>query len=229
MAENVSARRGSEKQHRAAVLAAEDRLTDAEIAAEVGVSPRQYWRWKRDPEFMAAVEAERARLVQALRLKGIAEKQNRIDGLVDRHQRLQQVIEERAKDPLMQTVAGGKTGVMVASPMLVKVYIAGGDEDGEILTPTKQSELQYTFAVDTGLLKEMRDTEKQVAQELGQWSEKLEHTGKGGAPIGVHHTGKIEKGDGFDFAGFAAAFADVAAGRAGDRAAAAPGADDAES
>lgn len=224
MSQNVTAFAWRPERERAAELVAQGVATDEQIASEVGVTRRQLLRWKAVPMFGERVEAIKTQLLQALRLKGIAEKQNRIDGLVDRHKRLERVIEERALDPLMANVAGGKTGLMVASPMLVKVYEASGGGDDEVLTPTKSSEILHEFAVDTALLKEMRETEKQVAQELGQWSEKHEHTGKGGGAIGLHHTGKVDKGDGFDFAEFAAAFADVAAGRAGDRAAAAPGA-----
>jgi hypothetical protein len=41
------------------------------------------------------------------------------------------------------------------------------------------------IAVDTALLKEMRETEKQLAMELGEWTEKQQHeiSGKGGKDL----------------------------------------------
>ena len=41
-----------------------------------------------------------------------------------------------------------------------------------------EAETVEEFRVDTGLLKELRETEKQAAQELGQWAEKHEVTGE---------------------------------------------------
>jgi hypothetical protein len=39
------------------------------------------------------------------------------------------------------------------------------------------------YAVDTALLKELRAHEQQAAQELGQWLDKHEHTGKDGESL----------------------------------------------
>jgi transposase-like protein len=50
----------NEQRIQAAALVAAGRLTDLEIAAEVGVSDRQLRRWKRIPEFRARVEANLA-------------------------------------------------------------------------------------------------------------------------------------------------------------------------
>ena len=141
---------------------------------------------------LRAISEQEARLVSEresqaraeLQSSGIANRQNRIDALNDRWLKMQQVITERANDPLVQNVPGGTTGLIVPKPMLVKVYDAGGEES-DTLHPTKESEMSYEYAVDTGLLKEMRETEKQAAQEMGQWSEKRELTGKDGGPIEI--------------------------------------------
>lgn len=72
---------------------------------------------------------------------------------------MQQVIAERAEAKEMQGVAGGETGLLAHN---VKGLGKGDD-----------FELVDEYAVDTGLLREIRETEKQAAIELGQWQEKI--------------------------------------------------------
>lgn len=165
----------TKKKELAALLVAQDELTDTEIAAQVGVVRDTVMRWKRAPEFRSRVEGILTSIRQAIVARGISERQNRIDAYNERWLKLRQVIDARATDPLMKDVAGGHTGLLVASPVLVKCYEAG---TGETLTPMKQSIVMYEYAVDTGLLKEMRETEKQAAIELGEWQEKMNVSGQ---------------------------------------------------
>lgn len=216
MSENVSETgfRWNPQRERAAELLAHDKRSDGAIAAEVGITPRQLWRWKNDPAFAERVRERAEAITAELRAKGILERVNRLEILRDVAGRLQTVIEERATSPLMANVPGGTTGLLVAKPSLTKVYLVLGaseDGEGEDLQPTRETRLTYEYAVDTGLLKELRDTAKQAAQELGEWSEKHEVGGKGGGPIGVHHSGKVDKGE-FDYDAYAATFASVLAG-----------------
>lgn len=111
------------------------------------------------PLIMTAIENARTAILE----QGISVKQSRIDALNDRWERMKQVIVERAVDPNMQHVPGGKTGLLVHQQ---KAIGAG---------PSMQIIDEYN--VDTGLLKEMREHEKQAAQEMGQWTEKLNLTG----------------------------------------------------
>ncbi len=165
----------------AALLVAQDELTDAQIAKEVGVSRKTLAEWKLRSEFRARVDQLVADIREGLRRRGIVEKQNRVDALNDRWQRLQQLIEERAEDPLLAHVPGGKTGLIVAKPILAKVYqeVVGekGEEGDEVLVSLKKTVIVYEYAVDAAVLKEMRATEEQAAKELGQWSEKHEIAG----------------------------------------------------
>lgn len=101
---------------------------------------------------------------QAIIARGIAEKQNRIDALNDRWARMRQVVKERAEDSELQHVAGGKTGLIVHN-----VKGVGKGEDFQLID---------LYEVDTGLLKELREHEKQAAQEVGQWVEKSEGNDK---------------------------------------------------
>lgn len=144
------------RQERAAFLVAEDHLSDEEIASSVGVSRRALANWRDLPLFAARVQQIIADLRAAILAEGIANKQNRIDKLVERHRLLEQVIVERG-------VAGGNAPG-TATGLLVRTYKAVGI--GSDMT------LMEEWSVDTSLLSEMRQTEKQAAQELGQWSEK---------------------------------------------------------
>jgi hypothetical protein len=58
-------------------------------------------------------------------------------------------------------------------PNLVRLR---SEAEGETMYPSKQVVEIEEYAVDTGLLSEMRATKKQIAQELGEWEEKHSHT-----------------------------------------------------
>lgn len=164
----------------AALLAAEDRLTDEQIAEKCGIDRRTLARWKLVPDFASRVAEHRALWREELKRKGIAAKQNRLDALNDRWERLKRVIEERGADPGMQGVAGGATGLLVR-----QVKGIGKGEDFERVEE---------YAVDTGLLKEMRDHERQAAQELGEWTEKRDVTSNG-EPLCIYVKGEASPDD----------------------------------
>jgi hypothetical protein len=90
-----------------------------------------------------------------IKRQGIQLQQNRINGLAERHQLLLQVVEERAT-AMRNDAPGGSTGLLV-----------------EKVKETKFGP-RYEYAVDTGLLRELRELEKHIAQELGEWTEKSE-------------------------------------------------------
>lgn len=135
-------------------------LSDEAIAEKAGVSRRTLATWKLHPEFATRVaeilDAFRARI----RRRGIAILERRVDALDDRWRRMQRVIEERGADPKMVDVPGGATGLIVHN-----VKGVGKGDDFRLID---------LYEVDTGLLKELREHEKQAAQELGQWVEKQE-------------------------------------------------------
>lgn len=145
-------------QEQAATLLAEGKRSDSEIAASIGVSRASISRWKRRSEFRARIAALQARINDAVLSTAIASRQARVDALNDRWGRLKQVIEERAADPDMEGVPGGRTG------LIVRTYKQVGAGPDATLLPE--------YSVDTPTLKELRATEQQAAQELGQWTEK---------------------------------------------------------
>jgi Helix-turn-helix of insertion element transposase len=142
---------------KAAQLLAEDQLSDEKIAAEVGISRWGLAKWKRQPAFIELVNGIAAKLAAEIRGKGLVDLHNRVDALNARWARLHRVIDARAKDDSM-TAPGADTGLLTRSWKTV----GSGD--------TAMTVEEYQ--VDTRLLKELREHEKQAAQELGQWSDK---------------------------------------------------------
>jgi hypothetical protein len=90
--------------------------------------------------------------------RGIARKDRRLAVLQETRNRLLRVIDERAADPDMAEIPGGKTGLIVREPVV---------SAGEFIA--------YKYAVDTGTIRELRAVLEQAAKELGQLVEKHEH------------------------------------------------------
>jgi hypothetical protein len=158
----------TEQKERAALLIAQDALTDELIAADVGIDRSTLSRWKLGAEFIARVQAILKEIHEKLVARGIAEKQNRIDALNRRWKLMDDVIRQRAEN-LSSVKGGGNTGLLVRQ---VK-----GIGSGEAFQMIEE------YAVDTGLLKELREHEKQAAIELGEWSEKRELAGINGEDL----------------------------------------------
>lgn len=138
------------------------------------------------PEIQQALAEYRAEI----KARGIADKQNRIDELVERHNALKQVVAERAASEWLADVPGGSTGYVVKQLKRVKhVFLPDiDDEDGKA---SVEIEDLWESSVDTGLLKSFLDHEKQIAQEKGEWVERGETalTGKDGeGPVLVRLT-----------------------------------------
>lgn len=159
----------NQKRREAASLVAEDKLTDEAIAEKLGIGRATLARWKKSPAFQKRVTTiVEAYADRALR-HGIARQDVRLTKLASRYEKLEQIVEERAQDPEVQEVAGGKTGFVVRN---VK-GIGKGDA----------YQVVEVFEVDQGVLKEFRAIEEQVAEELGQKVSKHQLTGKDGGPI----------------------------------------------
>lgn len=132
--------------------------TDCKIAKDLEIDRKTLWRWQQHPEFAARVEEHLDRFRAEVRRRGLAIREQRVSALNDRWNRLQRVVEARADDETMAHVPGGTTGLLVRT---VK-GIGSGDAFQVI----------EEYEVDAALLKELREHEKQAAQELGQWVEK---------------------------------------------------------
>jgi hypothetical protein len=147
----------TERHENAAKLVAEGELSNVAICARVGISSSTLNVWKKRPEFAARVDELVEAFRIAVRRRGIAILERRVDALHDRWARMQRIIEERAQSAEMIGVPGGTTG------LVMKVTRAAASEN---------TDATVDYVVDTALLKELREHEKQAAQELGQWVEK---------------------------------------------------------
>lgn len=153
----------TKKHHKAALLLAEDELTDEQIAAEVGVHRTTLAGWKKDPMFAGLVGDQVGRLNAAMLRLPIAKKRERLKTLNMLHQRAISVIEERAVDMSDESTATG-TGLLVRQIKIVR--------NGDDVT------VQREYAVDVALMREIRALEEQAAKELGQWVDKREVSGE---------------------------------------------------
>lgn len=148
-------------------LVALDGQTDEAIAAEIGVTTRTLRNWKRQPAFAGEVQGLRDEFAAVARREAIMTVEGRVKEYAARHERMRLVIDQRAAAG--GDVPGAGTG------LLVKTYKAIGSGESAFAQPE--------WSVDTGLLREMRELEKQAAQDLGQWADRKEHSGPGGQPI----------------------------------------------
>lgn len=146
------------KKERAAVLVAEDDLTDEQIAAAVGVTRKTLHNWKQTDEFVTAVNEQVSQIQAGMRRLAIAKKHKRVAVLDDLHAKALKVIEERT------VVENGEPGE--STGLVVRQYKqVGSGKDAQIIEE---------FAVDTALMREIRAIEEQAAKELGQWADKSE-------------------------------------------------------
>jgi transposase-like protein len=152
--------RWTDESKNAAEMIAAGTLTHTKIAEEIGVTRQTIHNWLAKPEFTARVQDHIDGFRAKVRSRGIAILENRVDALNDRWRLMQRVISERAESKQMAGVAGGGTGLMVHT-----VKGVGKGDDFQLID---------LYEVDTGLLKELREHEKQAAQELGQWTEKVQ-------------------------------------------------------
>src|SRR5687767_354068 len=117
MTQNDTENKLSVKQEKVAAAVAADELTDEQISAKFKIGRKTLHRWKALPQFAALVAeiVEAARV--AVRQKTIANKEHRVDALIDRDRRMQQVITERAEwyEQNKAGVPGGKSGLLVSS------------------------------------------------------------------------------------------------------------------
>jgi hypothetical protein len=159
---------------------AEDRLSNREIAAEVGVAHETFRRWKLHPEFLARVDSLVSAISETLKARSIASREYRIEVLNDRWDRLKRLMEARAQQ--MADVPGGDSGLLMKVLRQVKVQISlddlapGGTSVSQRAKRTiekaaggKRTVEVADYVLDTALLRELRELERHVAMETGQW------------------------------------------------------------
>ena len=166
--------------YEAAQLLAEGELTYDEIGCRLGVSRQAICSWKKRPEFVALVSERLAEYCEEIRLHAGSIRERRIAAQNRRWLRLQRIIEKRAAQPEMAEIVGGDTG------LLCRVTTT--------TTRGETTETVFSDQLDVDILRELREHEKLIAQETGQWAERREIGGVGGGPILADVT-VLEKSD----------------------------------
>jgi len=187
------------KKRLAARRLAEGELPDGKIAAEAEVTPGTLSGWKRHPDFMAMVEAYIQEIGSLADRHEIGRRAARVARLNRSWRDMQQVIKDRAaaakaaeEAAARLTVLGGDLPGAPYPPEFVgplpadgyyatpEGVTAAGARTGLLVRTEKvigsgaNARIVQEYAVDTALLKELRETEIQAAKELGQWSERQE-------------------------------------------------------
>lgn len=151
------------KQRRAVEYVAHDLLSDAEIASELHITKNTLERWKRLPAFAAAVVDAAAKLAEAIRAEGIANKQNRIDSYRADYELLEQIRVERAEDARGAKEPGLETGLIIRT-----VKGLGAGDNFQIINE---------YGLDTALINSRNTIREKIARELGQITDKADVSG----------------------------------------------------
>lgn len=139
---------------------------DVAAAKAAGVTDRTIRNWKDDDDFLSLVDSIRAELDRRTMQRWIAQKHRRVDVLMEQADRIRQLRDSRAED--LDGIPGGSTGLIVR-----QLKSVGFGENNTLVE-------EYAF--DAALNRELRETLKQAAQELGQWTEKSDIT-SGNQPL----------------------------------------------
>ena len=158
----------TEQTRNAASLLAQASMTRVQVAARLGVDERTVRRWLERDEFRARVDEIGAEIAAEVKRIGVATVIGRVRAMNDRWERMRLVIDERGAEPGMANVPGGSSGLLVRK--LKRVSVENDEDEGKKTRTIEVCE----YEVDTGLLRELREIEKQAAQELGQWQIKVE-------------------------------------------------------
>ncbi len=162
-----------------ALLVAQDRLTNAQIAAKMGISLRCLDKWKADAEFQTEVERCLNRWREDIEKRGIADRRRRLYRLNDRARRMEYVIRARAKLFRQMARKAAKEAAASGKELDINPFLEG-TAGVSVIKPTRYGDV---IEVDTALLAEMRATEQQISIELGQWKPKHVITGEDDGPI----------------------------------------------
>lgn len=164
-------------QQEAALLVAQDRLTNVQIAKRLGVGLRTVEKWKADKGFRQEVETHRKLWQKEVRTRGLADVHHRLRIAVDIEKRLLAAIQARGASEDMKDVPGGKTGMVLKTYKSLKVEEEGAD--GELHLVQKAV---TEYKIDYEAARTITNLHEYVATELGQWKtrhvveEKREYT-----------------------------------------------------
>lgn len=155
-------------------------LTAGEAYVMAGYSPggagQAAFKLLKNAQIQARIAEVKASMTAKITAGWISERVQRIARLQDTANKLLSVFEARARCPEHLAGAGGETGLLC-------VDFKGRDADRPV------------YRVDVGSLKELRETMRQAAIELGQWEERSDHTlhGPDNGPIQLEESAIIAR------------------------------------
>jgi hypothetical protein len=169
----------SQRKEEAALEVALDKLTNPEIAALVGISPRALDKWKVAPEFMERVAQHRDAIRERICSTGYASIERRVQELGELLDRYKAVMAARAEEygKKSSKVPGGDTGLIVRN-----FRVIGSGPNSRVVS-------EYVF--DRGLSAEFRATLDDIAKEVGGRINKADVT-TGGQPFKVYLTPEVD-------------------------------------
>jgi hypothetical protein len=144
---------------KAAVMAANG-ASHTEIAEAVDRAPDTICEWAQTDEFKRLVQEQLDAARKVILETGIADRVERVKRLGKRWNQINEVFQARANDPGHISVPGWDTGLLCHEQKSLG--------SGDLATVVD------VYKVDTATIKEEREISKQAAQELGQWTEKVQ-------------------------------------------------------
>lgn len=139
------------------------------VSAETGISVRELWRLKKEPAFIDAIKRHGAELEAEVSREGIANKALRVRKRNMRAKMLERLILHRSQNERVRDYLGiGDPETYAPEAGLIVVRWKGKEAD----TPE--------YAIDTPLLAEIRNLERDQAIEVGDWKEKHILAGENG-------------------------------------------------
>jgi uncharacterized protein YerC len=149
-------------QEEAAVKIAEGKKSYTDIAKETGISRPTLYAWLANPEFAAEVERIKEEFRKEVAGYAIAQRAHRVQRLQKRWDGIQKITEERAEK--LKEVPGGSSGLLARD-----VKSIGAGEDAYQVD---------VYRFDAAMVKEERELAKQAAIEMGEWQERVQHSGE---------------------------------------------------
>jgi hypothetical protein len=164
------------------LLVAQDNMPRIRIAEECGITAASLYEWLKMPLFQALVSEHIADIEAQISNLPYVKRRDRIAALAELAEDIATIRDERAAfaidlaaaktedgKPAHPEIQGGRTGWVVRSRKVIGVG--------------KAAQVIEEDAFDKALSTEYRATLEHIARERGEWSEKREHSGPGGAPL----------------------------------------------
>lgn len=168
------------KRERAAVLLAEDELSDEVIAGAVDVARRTLARWKLEPDFAALVGDNVGRIQAGMLKLAIAKKYKRVEVLDMLHTKHLRALELRAEriavelsaEDTPETATRKFFGSFIPAEAITGLFVKK-----ETVLANGMKSVEWVY--DAAIVKTICSLEEQAAKELGQWEENvnLKHGG----------------------------------------------------